>query len=90
MLDNDTFSSFYARRSAQFALCSWSSAQGRGILKDFFIGIMQDDVDVQQQLIKAKTDLDNTFQLALECEKRASTPAQFQKLLPHNQYSNII
>ena len=31
-----------------------------------------------------------TFKLALECEKGASTSAQFQKLLPHNQPSTGI
>ena len=89
MLDNDTFSSFFAQISAQVSLCSWSNAQEREILKDLFIGRIR-DVDVQQQLTKAKTDLDNTFKLALECEKAASTPTQFQKLLPHDQYSNTI
>ena len=47
-------------------------------------------MDVQQQLIKAKTGLDNTFKLALECEKGAITSAQFQKLLPLNHFSNTM
>ena len=89
MLENDTFSSFYARLSTQTALCNWPNAQERKTLKDIFIGRIC-DVDVQQQLIKTKTDSENTFKLALECEKRASTSAQFQKLLPHNQFSNTI
>ena len=54
-----------------------------------FIGQIR-DVDVQQQLIRAKTDLDNTFKFALECEKGASTSAQFQKLLPLDQFSNTM
>ena len=89
MLENDTFSSFYARLSAQVALCNWPNAQERETLKDLFIGRIR-DVDVQQQLIKAKAVFDDTFKLALECEKGASTSAQFQKLLPHNQHSNAI
>ena len=89
MLDNDTFSSFYARISAQIALCNWPNAQERETFKDLFIGRIR-HVDVQQQLIKAKADLDDTFKLALECEKGASTSAQFQKLLPHKQFSNTI
>ena len=89
MLENDTFSSFYARLSAQVALCNWLNAQERETLKDLFIGRIR-DVDVKQQLIKAKADLDDTFKLALECKKSASTSAQFQKLLPHNQQSNAI
>ena len=59
------------------------------MLKDLFIGRNR-DIDVQQQLIKAKADLDGTFKLALECKKGAHTSAQFQKLLPHNQHSNGI
>ena len=89
MLHNDTFSSFYARLSAQVALCNWPNAQERATLKDLFIGRIQ-DVDVQQQPNKAKADLDDTFKLALQCEKGASTSAQFQKLLPRNQHSNAI
>ena len=89
MLDNDTFSSFYARLSAQVALCNWPNAQERETLKDLFIGRIR-DVDVQQQFIKAKADLDDTFKIAFECEKGASTSAQFQKLLPHIQHSNAI
>ena len=52
---NDTFSSFYARHSAQIATCNWPNAQETETLKDRFIGRIR-DVDVQQQLIKAKTD----------------------------------
>ena len=88
MMENDTFSSFYARLSAQIALCNWPRAQERDTLKDLFIGRIR-DVEVQQQLIKAKANLEDTFQLALECEKGASTSAQFQKLLPHNQVTGI-
>ena len=89
MLQNDTFSSFYAHLSAQVALCNWPNDQEKETLKDLFIGRIR-DVEVQQQLIKAKVDLDGTFKLALECEKRASTSAQFQKQLPHNQHSTGI
>ena len=56
-------------------------------MKDRFIGQIR-DVDVQQQLIKAKVDLDDTFKLALECEKGVSTSAQFQKLPPHNHFAS--
>ena len=66
MLEIDTFSSFYAHLSAQIALCKCRNAQERDALKDLFIGQIR-DVDVQQQLIKAKADLDDTFKLALEC-----------------------
>ena len=76
-LKNDTFSSFYARLSAQVALCNLPQAQESETLKDLFIGRIR-DIDVQQQLIKAKADLDGTFKLALECEKGANTSAQFQ------------
>ena len=89
MLENDTFSSFYARLSAQVALCNWPNDQEKETLKDLFIGRIR-DVEVQQQPIKAKADLDVTFKFALECEKGASTSAQFQKLLPHNQHSTGI
>ena len=74
MLENDTFSSFYARLSAQVALCNWLNAHERETLKDLFIGRIR-DVDVQQQLIKAKAD--DTFKLVLECKKGASTSVQF-------------
>ena len=87
MLENDTFSSFYARLSAQVALCNWPQAQERETLKDLFIGRIR-DIDIQKQLIKAKADLDDTFKLALECEKGANPSAQFQTLLSHNQHSN--
>ena len=89
IFENDTFSSFYARLSAQVALCNWPNDQVKETLKDLFIGRIR-DVEVQQKLIKAKADLDGTFKLALECEKGASTSAQFQKLLPHNQHSTGI
>ena len=42
MLENDTFSSFYARLSAQIALCSWPNAHERDTLKDIFIGRIRD------------------------------------------------
>ena len=45
MLENETFSSFYARLSAQIALCNWPNAQERDSLKDLFIGRIR-DVDV--------------------------------------------
>ena len=76
MLENDTFSSFYARLSAQIALCNWPHAQESESLKVLFIGRIC-DVDVQQQLIKAKADLDDTFKLALECEKGASNVCMY-------------
>ena len=37
MLENDTFSSFYARHSAQVALCNWPNAQERETLKDLLL-----------------------------------------------------
>ena len=83
MQENDSFSSFYARLSAQTALCNWPLDQERATLKDLFIGRIR-DVEVQRQLIKAKANLDDTLQLALENEKGAKTSEQFQKLLPHN------
>ena len=89
LIENDTFSPFYARLSAQVALCIWPHDQEKETLKDLFIGRIR-DVEVQQQLIKAKADLEGTFKLALECKKGASTSAQFQKLLPHNQHSTGI
>ena len=78
-----------SRLSAQVALCNWPNDQEKETLTDLFIGRIR-DVDVQQQLLKAKADLECTFKLALECEKGASTSAQFQKLLPHNHYSTGI
>ena len=81
MLDNDSFSSFYARLSAQTALCNWPINQERATLKDLFIGRIR-DVEVQRQLIRAKANLDNTLQLTLE--NGAKLSEQFQKLLPHN------
>ena len=83
MQDNYSFSSFYARLSAQTALCNWPLDQERATFKDLFIGRMC-DVEVQRQLIRAKANLDDTLQLALENEKGAKTSEQFQKLLPHN------
>ena len=71
------------------ALCNWPHDQESETLKDLFIGRIRDN-DVQQQLINAKAYLDGTYKLPLECEKGASTSAQFQKLLPHNQHSNGI
>ena len=68
MQDNDSFSSFYARLSAQTALCNWPIDQERATLKDLFIGRIR-DVEVQRQLIRAKANLDDTLQLALEKEK---------------------
>ena len=81
--DDDSFSSFYARLSAQTALCNWPLDQERATLKDLFIGRIL-DVEVQRQLIRAKANLDDTLQLALENEKGAKTSEQFQKLLPHS------
>ena len=73
MLDIDTFSSLNARLSAQIALCNWPNGQERETLKDLLIGRIR-DVDVQQQLDKTKTDLDNTLKLALESEKGLARP----------------
>ena len=87
MQDNDSFSSFYARLSAQTALCNWPLDQERATLKDLFISRIL-DVEVQRQLIRAKSNLDDTLQLALENEKEAKTSEQFQKLLPHNNTSS--
>ena len=68
-------------------LCIWPKAQERKTLTDLFDGRIR-DVGVQQQLIKDKTDLDNNLKIALECENEADTSSKFQKLLPHNQFSN--
>ena len=87
MQENDSFSSFYARLSAQIALCNWPIDQERATLKDLFIGRIR-DVEVQRQLIRAKANFDDTLQLALENEKGAKTSEQFQKLLPHNNSSS--
>ena len=73
----DTFSSFYARLSAQIALCNWPNAQERETLKDLFNGRIL-GVEVQQQLIKAKTDLDNFLKLALVSEKGLARPPNFR------------
>ena len=83
MQDNDSFSSCYARLSAQTALCNWPLDQERVTLKDLFIGRIR-DVEVQWQLIRAKANLDDTLELALENEKGAKTSEKFRKLLPHN------
>ena len=53
-------------------------------MKDLFIGRIR-DIEVQRQLIRAKANLDDTLQLALENEKGAKTSEQFQKLLPHKK-----
>ena len=49
MLENDTFSSFYSRLSAQVALCNWPNDQEKEILKDLFIGRIR-DVEFQKLL----------------------------------------
>ena len=87
MQENDSFFSFNARLSAQTALCNWPIDQERATLKDLFIGRIS-YVEVQRQLIRAKANLDDTLQLALENEKGAKTSEQFQKLLPHNNSSS--
>ena len=69
--ENGSFASFYARLSAQTALCNWPIDQERAILKDLFIGRIR-DVEVQRQLTRAKAILDDTLQLALENEKGLS------------------
>ena len=83
MQDSDSSSSFYARLSAQTALCNWPLDQERATLKDLFIGRIC-DVEVQRELIRAKANLDDTLQLELENEQGAKTSEHFQKLLPHN------
>ena len=80
---NDSFSSIYARLSAQTELFNWPFDQERATLKDLFIDRIR-DVEVQRQLIRAEANLDDTLQLALENEKGAKTSEQFQKLLPRN------
>ena len=87
MQENDSFSLFYARLSAQIALCNWPIDQERATLKDLFIGRIR-DVEFQRQLIRAKANRDDTLQLALENEKGAKSSEQFQKLLPHNNSSS--
>ena len=67
MQDNDSFSSFYARLCAQTALRNWPLDQERAKMKDLFIGRIR-NVEVQRQLIRAKSNLDDTLQLALENE----------------------
>ena len=47
MQENDSFFSFYARLSAQTALCNWPIDQERATLKDLFIGRIR-DVEVQR------------------------------------------
>ena len=70
MQENDSFSSFYARLSAQTALCNWPMDQEKATIKDLFIGRIR-DVEVQSQLIRAEANLDDTLQLSLENEKGA-------------------
>ena len=86
MHENDSFSSFYARLSTKTALCNWPLEQEKATLKDLFIGPTR---EVQRQLIRAKTNLEEPLQLALESEKGAKTSEQFQKLLPHNNSSSL-
>ena len=78
MQDNDSFSSIYARLSAQTALCNWPLDQERETLKDLFISRIR-DVEVQRQLIRVKANLDDTLQLALENENG---------LRPQNNFRN--
>ena len=66
--ENDSFFSFYARLSAQTALCNWPIEQEKATLKDLFIGCIS-DIDVQRQLIKPKVNLEDTLQLALDSKK---------------------
>ena len=87
--DNDTFSSFYVRLNGQVAVCNWPKAQEREVLKVPFLGRIR-DIDVQHQLIRLKANLYGTFKLALKCEKRANTSAQFQKLLPQLLSSGVV
>ena len=70
--------------SAQTALCNWPIEQVKATLEELFIGRIR-NIDVQRQLVKAKVNLENTLQLALESKKGAKTSEQLQKLLPHNQ-----
>ena len=72
MQENDSFSSFYARLSAQTALCNWSIDQEKATLRDLFIGRIK-DVEIQRQLNRAKANLEDTLQLALENENGAKT-----------------
>ena len=101
MLDNDTFSSFYARLSAQIALCNWPNAQERETLKDIFIGRIR-DVHVQQLLIKIWIIPLNSHwgvKRALGCENPLSSKnyfltISFSKLLklnknPLSQFSRL-
>ena len=66
--EDDLFYSFYSGRSAQTALCNWPIEQEKATLEDLFIGRIR-DIDVQSQLIKAKVNLEDTLQVALESEK---------------------
>ena len=70
--------------SAQLALCNWPNDQEKETLKDLFIGRIR-DVDVQQQLIKAKADLDGTFKLS-----RSSARREQVRRLSIKNYSLII
>ena len=72
MQENDSFSSFYARLSAQIALCNWLIDQEKATLRALFIGRIR-DVEIQRQLIRAKGNLEDTLQLALENENGAKT-----------------
>ena len=72
MQENDSFSSFYARLSAQTALCNWLIDQEKATLRDLFIGRIR-DVEIQRQLNRAKANLEDTLQLALENENGAKT-----------------
>ena len=53
-------------------------------VKDLLSGQIR-DVDVKQQFTKAKENLEDTVQLALESTKKAKTSERFQKLMTHNQ-----
>ena len=77
MQENDSFSSFYARLSAQTAFCNWPIEQEKATLKDLFIGRIR-DVEVQSQLIRAKANLDDTLQMALENEKGPRRRSNFK------------
>ena len=70
--EKDSLFSFYARLSAQTALCNWSLEQEKATLKDLFNGRIR-DIEVQCQLIRAKANLEDTLQLALENEKGTKT-----------------
>ena len=75
--EQESFFSFYARLSAQTALCNWPIEQENLTLKDLFIGCIR-DIDVQRQLIKPKVNLEDTLQLALESKKRQNLGNNFK------------